>query len=73
MNPFGCPSLSPDGIIVGCTLLSGHQFEGNKTCRNASTGQRWCGYCGTWSCDRHGVDGQEHHTPSAYELERLLA
>ena len=51
-----CGSMSPDGS-VGCMKLAGHQLEASPSCFNASTGQRWCGYCATWDCAQHQVVG----------------
>ena len=66
-----CGGAAP-GHAVGCVRLAGHHRDGIMDCLNASTGQRWCGFCVEWSCEKHGVNGQPHKTPHAWELDRAL-
>lgn len=64
-----CNVLSPD--IMGCTRLAGHHLAGVPSCKNASTGQEWCGYCIAWSCTLHGITGQQAKALMPYELDHL--
>ncbi len=66
MTPGQCGTVAPNGNQA-CTKLSGHNLLHGipgtpsidaSTCANPSTGLKWCGYCGTWSCERHGVTGR---------------